>query len=198
MERPAASGEALARMEAEGRRMQSMVESLLQLARTDEANALDFERLDLARVVEAAVETARARASAAIGFERPAAPVVVMANREAMEQIVGILLDNARKHSPPGTPVHARISAESDWARIEVRDEGAGIEEEHLPHIFERFYRAETSRVTGGAGLGLSIARDLVGRHGGSIAVSSWPGQGSVFSVRLPLLKEHPGLLPAL
>lgn len=171
--------------------MQSMVESLLHLARTDEANALDLEPVDLASVVEGAVHALRvADENAAIGFDPPPAPVMVMGNREAIAQVLGILLDNAMKYSPPGSPVEVRLSSSDGRAAIEVRDHGPGIEPEHRQHIFERFYRVETSRTTRGTGLGLAIAKDLVERHGGTIAVSSILGQGAVFTVSLPLLAD--------
>ncbi len=191
MERPDASEEALVRMEAEGRRMQSMVESLLHLARTDEANALDFEPVDVANVVGGTVEALLAAdEAAAIEFEQPPGPVMAMANREAIAQVLGILLDNATKHSPPGAPVRVRLFTTGDQAVIEARDHGPGIAPEHLPHVFERFYRVETSRTTRGAGLGLAIAKDLVERHDGTIGVSSEVGQGSVFTISLPLLED--------
>jgi signal transduction histidine kinase len=193
LERPDASEEALARMEAEGKRMQSMVESLLHLARTDEANALEFEQVDLATIVDSAVEPLRAGdEEAAIDFERFASPVMVRANREAIVQVLGILLDNALKHSPPGSPVRVGLSKNGGRAVIEVRDQGPGIAPEHLPHIFDRFYRVETSRSTRGAGLGLAIAKDLVERHRGTISVSSTPGQGAVFEVCLPAMEAAP------
>ena len=191
MERPDASREALERMEAEGRRMQCMVESLLHLARTDEANALDFEPVDLASVVDETVAALQAGAEGAgIDIEHPKGPVMAMANREAIAQVLGILLDNALKYSPPGSPVEVRLSSMGDHAVIEVRDHGPGIEPEHQQHIFDRFYRVETSRTTRGAGLGLAIAKDLVDRHGGTIAVSSTPGEGATFTVSLPPM-EH-------
>jgi signal transduction histidine kinase len=191
MERPDASEEALARMEAEGRRMQSMVESLLHLARTDEANALDFDPVNLSSIVGEAVETIRAGNDvAAIEVEQAPGALMVMANREAIVQVLGILLDNALRYAPASSPVKVRLSAVGGRAVIEVRDRGPGIAPEHQLHIFERFYRAETSRTTRGAGLGLAIAKDLMERHDGTIEVSSTVGQGAVFTVSLPLLDE--------
>lgn len=103
-------------------------------------------------------------------------------------QILRILLDNAVAHTPSGGEIHMRARAAEGEVSVEVSDTGAGIPPEHLPHIFERFYRADPSRAreTGGAGLGLAIARQLTQLQGGSIDVKSHPGHGTTFTVTLP------------
>jgi signal transduction histidine kinase len=113
--------------------------------------------------------------------------------------VVANLVDNASRHSLLGSTVRVVLSrepAETDrtgagWAVIAVLDDGPGIPEEELPHVFERFYRAQPSRdrSTGGAGLGLAIAKAVVEAHGGEISAANRAEGGSVFTVRLPALE---------
>jgi signal transduction histidine kinase len=105
------------------------------------------------------------------------------------EQVMRNLLDNARTHTPPDGRITVRLSATADEVTIAVQDTGRGIDAEHLPYVFDRFYRADTSRTraTGGAGLGLAIVRQLVLAHGGTVtAKSAGAGRGSTFAVSLP------------
>ncbi len=113
-------------------------------------------------------------------------PVLVSGDSDALRQLLLILLDNAVKYTPASGRITIRLQEQEDDVRLTVSDTGIGIEAEHLPHIFERFYRAESARTAGGTGLGLSIAQWIAGQHGGRIEVGSSPGQGSVFTVRLP------------
>jgi len=112
---------------------------------------------------------------------------MALVDREAMLQVLGILLDNARKFSPPGGTIVVALEQAGEAVTVSVGDAGPGIAPEHQDRIFERFYRADASRTTRGAGLGLAIAKDIVERHGGSISVASEPGHGATFAVRLPL-----------
>ena len=116
-------------------------------------------------------------------------PVPVRADQGLIKQVMRILMDNAIKYSAPGSRVYLRLSAQEGYARLTVQDEGAGIPPESIPHIFERFYRADQSRdrKTGGTGLGLSIARWIVERHEGWFEVVSRPGVGTRISFLLPL-----------
>jgi two-component system OmpR family sensor kinase len=104
--------------------------------------------------------------------------------------VIGNLLTNARVHTPPGTPVDVRVAAEGTLAVLEVTDHGAGLPPADLPHVFDRFYRADQSRARdhGGAGLGLSIVAAVVQTHGGRVGVLNVPGAGTRFRVELPLL----------
>jgi two-component system sensor histidine kinase BaeS len=111
----------------------------------------------------------------------------VLANRDALKQIVLILLDNALKHTPPHATIELSSRVESGQVAIAVRDTGPGIPADVRAHLFERFYRADAARSRGGSGLGLAIARALTEAQGGTIVAESVPGQGSVFTVRLPL-----------
>ncbi len=101
------------------------------------------------------------------------------------------LVENAVRYTNPGGRVTVTVEAQQDQALLLVRDTGIGIAPEHLPHLFERFYRADPARRrTGGSsssGLGLSIVEWIVRAHGGTVAVESWVGRGSSFTVTLPL-----------
>ncbi|MGH2586291.1 MAG: sensor histidine kinase, partial [Dehalococcoidia bacterium] len=92
----------------------------------------------------------------------------------------------AVKYTPPGGPVVVTVRATAGGAELEVRDTGIGIAARDLPHIFDRFYRVDAARSTGGAGLGLAIARQIVEAHNGTIGVISRPGEGSIFTISLP------------
>jgi signal transduction histidine kinase len=157
-------------------------------------------RLDLTRVsVDDAVRSAagaiapRAReANVRLVIEPGEAPEA-RADPNRVAQVLRILLDNAVAHTPSGGEIRVRTLA-AEGVRVEVSDTGAGIPREHLPHIFERFYRADPSRAreTGGAGLGLAIARQLAQAQGGSISVESDPGRGTTFTVTLPRASPLP------
>ncbi|MEU8611321.1 HAMP domain-containing sensor histidine kinase [Actinoplanes sp. NPDC048791] len=112
----------------------------------------------------------------------------VMLDPLRMRQVVGNLLSNAVRHSPPGATVTVRSRLDGDDLVIEVVDAGDGISEDDLPHVFTRFWRADRSRNrhTGGSGLGLAIVRDLVGAQGGTVTATSRAGHGSTFTIRLP------------
>jgi two-component system sensor histidine kinase BaeS len=107
---------------------------------------------------------------------------------ERIGQVLRNLLSNAVAHTPQGGEIAVTGRAGDGEVSVSVRDTGAGIPAEHLPYVFDRFYRADPSRArqTGGAGLGLAIVRQLVVAHGGTISVTSEPGQGSTFTFTLP------------
>jgi signal transduction histidine kinase len=121
-----------------------------------------------------------------------APPPVVEADPERLHQVGLILLDNALKHTPLGGRVTLVVRGDGSGAALEVIDTGAGIPNEHLSRIFDRFYRLDRarSRAQGGTGLGLAIARVLVTAHDGQIVVSSREGAGTRVSVRLPLRQK--------
>jgi signal transduction histidine kinase len=198
LDHPEASTEAVARMEAEAIRMEALVDGLLQLARGDEAGPPLMADEDLAAVVREStkIATGAEPIEPRITLRAPDAPVIAHINREAIRQVLGILLDNARKYSAPGATITVTIGDDDNAAIVAVTDTGPGIATEHHEHIFERFYRTDASRTTHGAGLGLAIARDIVARHCGSITVASEPGHGATFTVRLPLPASTQSVLP--
>ncbi|TQJ49288.1 HAMP domain-containing sensor histidine kinase [Phycicoccus sp. SLBN-51] len=144
-------------------------------------------------LVEAAVAAAAdayAAKGVALSVEGATTAAAVLVDRQRMGQVLGNLLDNALRHTPPGGAVYLRVhQPDPGWVELAVRDTGEGIAAEHLPHLFERFYRADPARgrANGGSGIGLTISRALVEAHGGGIsATSAGPGQGATFTVRLP------------
>ena len=177
--------------------MGDLVESLLALTRGDEGGGLEFGRHDLAAVVEEAVQTVRATANGRISVEyaRPVSGIIATFDRGSILRLAGILLDNAVKYTPEGGKVTARVRERDGRAELEVSDTGIGISDAQMPFVFERFYRADPSRTKGGAGLGLSIARQIAEAHGGTVEASSKPGEGSTFTLLLP--KKAPCLRDA-
>jgi|GEM_PF-1097407 len=112
----------------------------------------------------------------------------MLATRDEIHQIIYNLTDNAVKYTPPGSTVQVSLFREGDQVVLTVEDNGAGIPEEDLPRIFERFYRVDKarSRAAGGTGLGLAIVRDTVEKRGGTVEAANRPGGGAVFTVRWP------------
>jgi signal transduction histidine kinase/HAMP domain-containing protein len=189
--------EFLAAMSQETARLERLVEEQLQLARLD-AGALPLEReeVDLGELAAAAVAP-RVPLAAREGVDlsarsRSAAPVVVQADPARIEQIVLILLDNALRHTPPGGRVEVSVGRDDGEATLAVRDTGEGIAPEAQAFVFDRFYRGDASRAGRSAGLGLAIARGLAAAHRGAIGLESAPGEGSTFTLRLPLTPADP------
>ena len=157
-----------------------------------EAGHLKLERqpVALADVVDRAVEAVRPRAEAESVTVQVRLPedLLVDVDTQRTGQVLRNLLDNALTHTPPGGEIAVAAHTEGQWVEVSVRDTGAGIAAEDLPYVFERFYRADKSRTraTGGAGLGLAIARQLVEAHGGRIWVESTEREGSTFTFALP------------
>ena len=176
-------------------RMRSLVDGLLMLARTDSDHSeLRKETIDLRNVVEDAVAQLQNKAtSAGIHLEcaAPETMVGVSADMRFLMQVPINLIDNAIQHTASGGKISVEVKTDDSDAVLSVHDSGCGISAEHLPHLFERFYRVDTgrSRQHGGSGLGLSICKSLVDAHGGTIQCSSTVEEGSVFVVRLPLVK---------
>ena len=114
--------------------------------------------------------------------------LTVCADQRRLGQLLRNLLDNAFRHCPPTGTITVAARADGEWVSIEVSDDGPGIPTEHLPHLFERFYRVDKgrSREHGGAGLGLAICRWIAEVHGGRIGVESTLGEGTTFTVTLP------------
>ncbi|MBK8458884.1 MAG: HAMP domain-containing histidine kinase [Micropruina sp.] len=181
---------ALSRIESESDRMSTLVEDLLLLARLDSGPSLDLQPTDVTVLMLNAVSDARAAGpDHEWALSLPEEPVFARADRYRLHQVLANLLANARTHTPPGTRVEAALRVEGTDAVITVSDNGPGIPEEIRPRVFERFTRADVSRVRrqGGSstGLGLAIVAAVVGAHGGRAEVASRPGH-TVFTVRVP------------
>ena len=192
-EDPETMKESIAAIRQEATAMKEMVEQLLFLARGGndlihiDWKAVDLSALgtDVCREVEMIDE--KHRFSAAI------TPMVITEGDDGMlKQLIRILVDNSIKYTPAGGQISLRVEERDGQAVIAVQDEGAGIPEEAMPYIFDRFYRADESRTreTGGAGLGLSIAKSIAQRHNGSIEVTSREGIGTRMTVLLPLINR--------
>jgi len=184
----------LARIEGESIRMGSLVEDLLLLARLDQAREMENLPVDIAQVTKDAVASAQVA-----GPEHPISLIgdvdelYTLGDQHRIHQVVANLLANARTHTPVGTPITVSIAQSSDGVRIGVTDAGPGLSDEDQKRIFERFYRADSSRVRidgEGSGLGLSIVDAVMKAHGGSVSVSSEIGKGSTFTLFFPQQTE--------
>jgi two-component system OmpR family sensor kinase len=190
LDEPDARADALRRIQAESGRMAELIDDLLVLARLDQGRPLEQLPVDLVAVATDAAQDARA-----VDPDRPVAlvvpdrPVVVQGDEGRLRQVVANLLTNARVHTPAGTPVTVRVAVEDGTARIVVADEGEGMAPEVATRVFERFYRADSSRSRdrGGSGLGLSIVAAVAEAHGGRAGVESAPGAGTRVTVELPV-----------
>jgi signal transduction histidine kinase len=141
----------------------------------------------LQRIAEAAVPLAWNQGRVEIVSRISGTLPQVLADPERLEQIIWNLITNAVRHTPPGGLVLIGAEPVEDQLEIEVRDTGDGIDPAELPLIWDRFYRASNARDRAGAGLGLALVRELTEAMGGTVAVESEPGEGSRFSIRLPL-----------
>ena len=185
----------MGRIESEAARMGALVEDLLQLARLDQHRPVAALPVDLGELAADAVHDARA--------VQPDRPItldlddsltdvpVVLGDEGRLRQVFANLVTNALTHTPAGTPVAVVVSedpTDPDVVTVTVRDEGPGLAPEAAERVFERFYRADASRarVVGGSGLGLSIVASLVAAHGGTVSLTTAPGDGAAFAVRLP------------
>ena len=173
-------------------RLNAILEDLLILSRTEAGewqNEIRLERLPIREVIDAAITLCRPKASAR-GIEMTVAcpeDLEARVNAPLLEQAVANLVDNAVKYSEPARSVHVEASQVEGEVVIRVEDHGAGIPSEHLPRLFERFYRVDKarSRGLGGTGLGLAIVKHIAQAHGGHVGVESVPGKGSTFSIYL-------------
>jgi two-component system OmpR family sensor kinase len=182
--------EALAEAEREASRLTRLVADLLALARADAGMQLNRRPVELDVIVLEAFHTARRLAHGQTLVIEPFGPAKIDGDEDRLTQLVLILLDNALKYTPIEGRITLGLRCCDTSAEILVQDTGVGIAAQDLPHIFERFYRADParSRDPGGSGLGLPIARWIAEQHGGAIALQSQPGRGTTVTVSLPLL----------
>ena len=177
-------------IEEEGERIERLVQDLLDLARFEAGGlSLNLENVDVDEIFERAVER-HAQTAQEKGVTLEIAgqdeDVRMVGDPHRLEQVVQNLVSNALRHTPPGGAIRLAASRDQDKVRLTVSDNGVGIPEQHLPHVFDRFYKADQARTGAGSGLGLSIVKAIVERHGGTVAVRSRQGVETVFEIALP------------
>lgn len=189
---PAEYREALTGLESDLQRLTGLVGTLLELARSD-SGTLELERgeIDVAELLDLVREQFAAEAEGAgVGLILDVRPCTAVADEDRLLQVLVNLVDNALNHTPRAGSVTLGCSPlpGDGGVRIWVTDTGAGIAPEHLPRLFDRFYRVDTgrTRAKGGTGLGLSISNAIVAAHGGTLTGTSTPGRGATFEVMLP------------
>ena len=173
-------------------KLKALSDSLLNLSKQDSTQPLALQPVSMQDVASEAMNRVLTAAQAkkiTVQDEVPA--IKVKADSDSLAQVLAILLDNAIKYSPEAGTVQLSGHQQNGHGYLSVKDHGAGIAAKDLPHIFERFYRADSARNTsasgGGHGIGLSIAQKIIEQHHGLISVTSAPGHGSTFTVQLPL-----------
>jgi two-component system phosphate regulon sensor histidine kinase PhoR len=194
---PAASGAFINIIDRNAQRLQQLVEDLLDLSRIEARGfRLSFEDIELRPIFSQVLGLFRERASkkdVALEERRLGEVPKVKADRRALEHVLTNLIDNAVKYCPAGAHVWLGVQASSEGVTVTVSDDGFGIDERHLPRIFERFYRVDAgrSREVGGTGLGLSIVKHLVEAMGGTVSVESKLNQGTTFSFTLKRVERE-------
>ena len=190
-EREEMSMEALADISDEARRMSRLVNDMLSLARADAGYIMEKETVALKPLVEEVVRRAQflqRKADWICDDISNLDQVYVKGNKDYLQQMLFIFIENAFKYTASGSVTLTAVSQDNQVG-IRVKDTGIGMNQEEVPHIFERFYRADVSRgVTSGTGLGLSIAKWIIDEHKGSVEVVTKPGEGTTFLIWLPLV----------
>jgi two-component system, OmpR family, sensor kinase len=191
---PAFQARVLENIQQEAERMARMVTQLLILARTDVGTTMMHEPLLIVDIVDDAYRTAQLTQSKHTfehNMRELVEDAVVIGNADYLKQLFVILLENAIKYTPEGGIIEVIGTLNEEWVAITIADTGIGIAESELTKVFDRFYRAENARWYSGMGLGLSIAQNVVQQHSGLLKVESTIGQGSRFTVLLPLFNRE-------
>jgi signal transduction histidine kinase len=192
----AARQETAQRIGREVQRLRRLVADMQHMSALESGQAtLDLAPLDLHALVNETLTVLTPEfESAGLSVSNEVAPTTppVLADSDRITQILLNLLDNARRHTPAGGSIRITATPGEKYLTISVHDTGVGIDAADLPHIFERFYRADRSRTgaTGGSGLGLSIVKAIITAHGGTICAESTPGQGTSIVFTLPLVNK--------
>ncbi|GAA0610569.1 two-component system sensor histidine kinase YkoH [Virgibacillus siamensis] len=181
--------ESVQAIDSEADRMQKLVEQMLLLAKNQEQET--YSKLNVVQLVQGIVDQFKGAYDRELVFETETDEMYINGNHDQLQQVVYILMDNALKYSDKAVDIH--ISQQGLTVQINVQDYGKGIPPEESEKIFDRFYRIEKSRSRelGGTGLGLAIAKVIMEEHHGSLSVSSEPGEGTAFSMRLPAINEN-------
>jgi len=197
-----ADAEHLGAIQSQSELLTRLVRDLREISLAESGRLrLELSQTDIVELARRALRHAVPQAQAAgiqTGFESDIDALTVSIDPKRLEQVVGNLISNALRHTPEGGSITIRVSragagalaqVKTDSVVVSVRDTGEGISAEHLPHVFDRFYRADDARARsdGGVGLGLAIVKQIMAAHGGQVWAESQPGQGSTFSIALPL-----------
>ncbi len=198
---PAVTRRLTERMQHEAFRVARTIDDLLELSRIEADPDATREDVLVSTVLAEAADRVRGAAEQqgiALDVEVSAAPATVSGDRRQLVSAVYNLLDNAVKYSDPGSSVAVRSETDGRWIDLSVEDHGIGIPRRDLERVFERFYRVDRgrSRETGGTGLGLAIVRHVAGNHAGEVRVESREGEGSTFTLRVPVVHAS-GATPA-
>lgn len=174
-------------------KLKALSDSLLKLAHQDTTDELEFEPVNLAQTAQTAIDQLSAVAtSKRIEIKPELNKIMVNGEPKMLSELVIVLVDNAIKYSSDDKTITIKTASRGQVGQIIIEDNGVGIKAAELPHIFDRFYRIDQSRTKntpGGHGLGLSIAKKIVELHNGTIQVKSKYGQGSIFTVSIPIAK---------
>lgn len=185
------TAELVRRIEQESVRMSSLVEDLLLLARLDQSREMAMEPVDMKTLIKEAVASAKAAGpDHEITVELPSEDLFVLGDSMRIHQVIANLLANARIHTPGGTKIAVKAAQDDSGTFVSITDDGPGLSDESQAKIFERFYRADPSRVRNGVegtGLGLSIVDAVMKAHGGSVSVISELGKGATFTLFFPI-----------
>jgi two-component system OmpR family sensor kinase len=181
--------EALAAIRRESARMSRMVDELLLLAEVESGHAMKAKDVSLKNILAEEVARVRGTAGGRQVVTELRDDLTIKGDEGRLRRLVANLVDNAVKYTPEDGRITLSLARDANFARLEVADNGIGIPANELPRIFDRFYRVDRarSRASGGTGLGLAIVKGIAERHGGRVAVSSRPGQGTSFTVWLKL-----------
>ncbi|MCL1846301.1 MAG: cell wall metabolism sensor histidine kinase WalK [Defluviitaleaceae bacterium] len=180
----------------EAERMSLLISDLLELSRLDSKHAtLEMDVVDLVALLRLAIRQARVLAEQKeqeIEFDPPDTVCFIEANAARINQVVSNIISNSIKYSPEKTTVKIRLESTEKFYRVFIQDQGMGIPQDSLNHIFERFYRVDKarSRALGGTGLGLAIVKEIMEEHGGKVYASSQPGQGTTMVLRFNRMGE--------
>lgn len=178
-----------AEVSTDARSMITLVNTLLEIAHMERTGGGDAaESVDLCEVIRDTADLFAPSADdfgVSLGVKVPNAPILFPCHHGRISQVVGNLVDNALKHTPPGGSVTLSLSRKGPHIRLCVTDTGSGIDPADLPHIFEKFYRGKANKNANGNGLGLALVHAIVSSYGGTIEIDSTLGRGSVFTVTL-------------
>lgn len=172
----------------EVRNLQYLSDNLIKLAQTHKPNGVKFERLSLLKISEGSIKKVEKLAMKKnIKIFNDISDVEIQGDKQSLNELFVIFLDNAIKYSDENTEISLSARRAGKFINIEIKDQGAGIDKDDIPFLFDRFYRADKARSKDGFGLGLSIAKDIVDKHGGIISVRSKVNSGTVFMIKLPI-----------